>query len=527
MSQYLDILKNAISNPHNLFILILGISFAFLLLFDLITTKKFPFIGSILFLIIISFSAIYAFKPTLIPSVIIDFLTKRYQTVKMAVTVWMGYFLVIAGVCYVVKVLGIKRRNAQFVKRLSYLPVELLWVVNRKGRMTFEKKSTETLALSNRKVKKITVNDEEIARHKLFKHLNNLEDVTNIEIKVFNKNNEVREIDLIKRNIYDKHNYYNGYILYLNKEQESQPTSVTVYEIIHPIKIDIINSFDEPIAYVDLVKKTIYLNDQMQELLETKDNVISEDEFVKYIVFEDIKFYQQDQPFKNIFRINVKKQIIWFEGTKDPDHREMIIRRTSVINYRNKLKVKNHNDLENDIRKLLHENKEFGLITISFVNIIEKAKIPNHDANALVNSIMSQYFKNLLEGYLRDSVTVYQLGNIEFGLLVNNPTTFDILTKEIVEGVEHFRKTVYTINNITIEVDLALGVVSSKGVENLPAEDIITASYEVLLQATDPNYPNNYSIYYPQTKTVKEYRLEDFDIDLSESFLEKFKLDDE
>ena len=82
MSQYLDILKNAISNPHNLFILILGISFAFLLLFDLITTKKFPFIGSILFLIIISFSAIYAFKPTLIPSVIIDFLTKRYQTVK-------------------------------------------------------------------------------------------------------------------------------------------------------------------------------------------------------------------------------------------------------------------------------------------------------------------------------------------------------------------------------------------------------------------------------------------------------------
>ena len=278
---------------------------------------------------------------------------------------------------------------------------------------------------------------------------------------------------------------------------------------------------------MDLVKKTIYLNDQMQELLETKDNVISEDEFVKYIVFEDIKFYQQDQPFKNIFRINVKKQIIWFEGTKDPDHREMIIRRTSVINYRNKLKVKNHNDLENDIRKLLHENKEFGLITISFVNIIEKAKIPNHDANALVNSIMSQYFKNLLEGYLRDSVTVYQLGNIEFGLLVNNPTTFDILTKEIVEGVEHFRKTVYTINNITIEVDLALGVVSSKGVENLPAEDIITASYEVLLQATDPNYPNNYSIYYPQTQTVKEYRLEDFDIDLSESFLEKFKLDDE
>ena len=61
MSQYLDILKNAISNPHNLFILILGISFAFLLLFDLITTKN-SFIGSILFLIIISFSAIYAFN---------------------------------------------------------------------------------------------------------------------------------------------------------------------------------------------------------------------------------------------------------------------------------------------------------------------------------------------------------------------------------------------------------------------------------------------------------------------------------
>lgn len=521
MVKYFEIFVNALKNPQNILLLVLGFIFGILLLSDLIINKKFPYLGAFLFLVIIAFMAIYVLKRNIIPAKFLDFLTKRYQSPKAGVMIWMVYFFLISTFCFIIKAFCNRRRFKNYESQYANLPFEVLWIVNRHGRVVYATNSTRSLVLHNRSVKSIFLNEQEIPKRKLFYTLHQQDEVEAVNIRIQKNDEEVITYNFQKQNLYKK-NFYNGFIIY---RQESSISTV-IQETKAPIKVDVINSFDEPIGYLDFFTKKMYLNQKMQSFLQTNKVVLSEDEFMQFVLPEDIKFYEQtkeQRPQKFVFRLGTKNAKAWFEGITDINKTEMIIRLTSSINYRSKLIVKSHKDLIDDIKKFKTENREFGLIALSFVNLMDQTEI---EGMSLSNLFASNYFKNLLEGHLKDSVFVYQLGNIEFGLLINNPITLDILTKEIVEQQEQFRVAKYMVNNKLVEVDLALGVVSSKNVGNLPAEDIVTASYEALLEASDPNYPNNYSIYYPKTEVVREYRLEDFDIDLSESFLEKFKIDD-
>lgn len=526
MAKYIDLLKIVITNKQNTLFLLIIFFYIVLLIIDWVTNKKFPYIGSFLLLIIGTFSLAYVLFRNKIPSSITNFLIKNFGSVRKTIYSSLIYSLIVSTVVYIWKINRLKNKNAFITKGYSDLPLDLMFIVNSNGKVVYQtpfaqeafNSSGNILKTIKKNVDTILIDDQIIKKNSLFEILNSEKDLEGFNLK-FTQDSDEKEFQLVKKNFYIRKKY-RGYIIYLDN------FSVVETKVDFAInKENLLNSFDEPLAYYKPDVKSYLLNKAMVKFLKTEDYIISEDDFKAFVYPNDLSFFIQKPDDltlvkKNIFRLLVDDKTYWFEGSYTQD--EVIIRRTSIINQRNKLIFKTHQDLAGDIKQLLVNNKEFGLLTISFVNILDVAM---KDGKDLSNALIAHYFRSLLDGPYKNEIELYQLGNIEFGLLVNNLTNFDIITREIIENkTTSFKEVSYVINKENIKVDIAVGIISSRNIDDLNSEEIISASYEALQEAADPKYPNNYSIYYPKTK-VKEYSFEDFDIDLSEGFLEKYKID--
>lgn len=528
MAKYLELLKAAITNQQNTLLLWIIFFYIVLLIIDVSTIKKLPYTGSILLLIWGMFSSMYVVSKNSIPSSLINFLIKNFTSVRLAVINSLLFFLTITALVYIWKIN--RKRNINDFTVLGYSDVlpELMFIVNRKGKVIHQTDYSLEYFESNKNIQRtikknidsILINGQIIEKNSFFQILNSLNDLEEFNLKIVNSQNQEKEIDLIKQNI-----YYNnkgvGYVVYL----EPEFTTHQELEVDIPVS-PFLDSFDEPLVYYNNSEKSYYLNKAMTKFLKVNQYMLTEEEFKTFVLPSDLSvFIQKPDDLslnkKNFFRLVAGDKSHWFEASFAQD--SAIVRRTSVINQRNKLLLKTHVNLAEDIKILMQENKDFGLLTISFVNLLDVSLIEGKD---LINALISHYFKTLLDGPYKHEIQIYQLGNVEFGVLVNNLTNFDIITREIIDDrTVAFKEVNYVLNSQNIKIDLAVGILSSKNIEDLNPEEIINASYEALQEALDPKYLNNYSIYYPKAKVVKEYRLEDFDIDLSEGFLEKYKID--
>lgn len=528
MAKYFELLKAAITNQQNTLLLWVVFFYIVLLIIDVATIKKLPYTGSILLFIWGLFSLMYVVSRNSIPASVINFLIKNFSSIRMAVINCILYFLTITALIYIWKINQLKNMNAFIIRGYRNVLPKIMFIVNSNGKVIYETNFGLDSFNANKNIKKtikknidsILINDQIIEKNSFFEVLNSCNDLEEFNLKIVNNQSGENEIDLIKQNIYFN-NKYVGYIVY--EELEANTFQETTLDIpVNPF----LNSFDEPLAYYKTIEKSYYLNKAMAKFLKVNQFILTEEEFKEFILPTDLSFFIQKPDElslnkKNFFRLLVGEKTYWFEANYEHDC--AIIRRTSVINQRNKLLLKTHVDLADDINKLLHNQQDFGLITLSFVNLLDVSLIDGKD---LSNALISQYFKTLLDGPYKNEIEIYQLGNIEFGLLVNNLTNFDIITREIIDNrATVFKEVAYVLNNQNIKIDLAVGLLSSKNIENLNPEEIISAGYEALQEALDPKYPNSYSIYYPKAQVVKEYRLEDFDIDLSEDFLKKYKID--
>lgn len=509
-----------------------------LLLADWIMHKKLPLFGGILLALLGAFVVGSRYAPASIVEIV--------ENIHAPIEDWyyilgLGFFLL---TLFAFFTRAKRYKKVYSFKASGFITVDrqVLFLVNKSNKIVYNSpKIYEMLELpeSHKKamkfikqeIKNILLNEVEIEFKDLLKTIHKEKEVSSFELRVLLNDGSEKEFSFNKVDIKHKKKVIGYAITSGTSLETTQDTASTSSKVVASgCSLTTLNLFDEPVAFYNPQKNKYVLNAQMQKFVGVEQDSLTVEEMKHHIYLEDVKFFNQFEAGvskRENFRMVSNKKSFWFEENivANSEGHISVIRRTSNINARNKLIMQTHVELLKDIEALQSSHIHYGVIMLKFVNLLD---VNNHDGRDISGVITANYFKQFLDGPYQGQVEIYQIGTLEYAILVNSLNAYEVMTRDISQGVMPLlNDTTFSIGKAIIKLEVALGLADSKTVRSDDPTAIINAAFESLIEAEDPKYPHPYSIYAAKPHAHQEEDdLEEMDIDLSDEFLDQFRLDD-
>ncbi|MDD5183575.1 MAG: hypothetical protein PHU02_05345, partial [Bacilli bacterium] len=281
-------------------------------------------------------------------------------------------------------------------------------------------------------------------------------------------------------------------------------------------------SFDmssETVMYFDFELGKYVLSNYMKELLNEKDNYLSEEKYQEKIVSSDLviylkKEYQSEFINKYEYRVKTEKGILKFEELvyKDNNKNYDIIRPSSrshtEVNYLSKT------NLKEDIEKYYSNNSEFIFIYIDLKTITKTLVFDKELGDLLTKN----YFILLKDKYLDNKV--YRLENNQFAFLLNIDEGTRIKT-DLENNCSLLTSMEIMLDNEKILIENVVSFIYANDIEEKTADNLIRIAINEIYMIRDSENTELYSIYQVPKKD-EEYKFEDMIIDLNDDDLDEF-----
>lgn len=381
----------------------------------------------------------------------------------------------------------------------------------------------DNMLLFNHKIKKILSNEQNITKRKDIYKL--LKKADKPKFNLFVENNNV-VFELEKKDLFYKEKlvgfaYVGSYDLltkiltdYERKEENKgfNKSSSQFFNL----------SFDmssETVMYFDFELGKYVLSNYMKELLNEKDNYLSEGKYQEKIVSSDLviylkKEYQSEFINKYEYRVKTEKGILKFEELvyKDNNKNYDIIRPSSrshtEVNYLSKT------NLKEDIEKYYSNNSEFIFIYIDLKTITKTLVFDKELGDLLTKN----YFILLKDKYLDNKV--YRLENNQFAFLLNIDEGTRIKT-DLENNCSLLTSMEIMLDNEKILIENVVSFIYANDIEEKTADNLIRIAINEIYMIRDSENTELYSIYQVPKKD-EEYKFEDMIIDLNDDDLDEF-----
>lgn len=369
-----------------------------------------------------------------------------------------------------------------------------------------------------RSVKNIVCDGESMTYKEFIKHLKQFGEKTfQIEI-IFNDFVGIKE-EIVKSMI-NEGGKLRGYLLY---NQKLTPAQLYKDNVIKEYATHLYNFFDslnEPLAYFDIAHENYILTDLMKKTLGLDNIAITVEEFLKYVVEEDVASYkrmisQKEGSNTYYYRLKTINGIEWFEETKTYEG----IYVYNIIHWANfaprQIKYYTKENLENEIKNNQENGRSFVLVFITLKKIAAYAEKLGKD----VASVLSDRYFAQLTAKKNNQTKVYKLSNVDYCLLFNGATDYEIIVSEINSNVSELVNMQVVFNGNRYQMNNALGIVKSESVSNPSPERFIVAGYEALSYATNPEYGRPFSIYREKREDRPNNQFDKYRVDINNEFL--------
>lgn len=532
-----NLLGFTLTNERIMFIGLIGF-YALLLLADWIMHKKLPWFGGILLALLGGFVIGSRFAPASIVEVIENLhapIEDWYYLLGLA-------FFLLTLFAFFARAKRYKKTSSFETLAFKEVDQQVLFIINKKRNIVYfnpniytmlelPEQKKKAMSFIKQNVKNILIGEDEIEFKELVKVIDKKPDNENIVMEVHFIDGSKKEFSFVKNVIHHKKKSL-GFAITKEFEGSQENVKSTVKHSSAGCSLTTLNLFDEPIAYYNPQKNQYALNMQMQRFLNVDHEALPADEMKQHIYGEDAKYFhnfEEGQAKRENFRMVSNKKSFWFEENILPskDGFLSVIRRTSNINARNKLIMQTHVELLRDIEEMQAKSQHYGLLMLKFVNLLD---VNNHDGRDISGVITANYFKQFLDGPYQGQVEIFQIGTLEYAILVNSLNTYEVIKRDISQGVMSLLSdTTFSIGKAIIKLEVALGLADSKTVRSDDPTAVVNAAFESLIEAEDPKYPHQYSIYTAKpvvSKDTEDVDLDDLDIDLSDDFLDQFRIDE-
>jgi len=267
---------------------------------------------------------------------------------------------------------------------------------------------------------------------------------------------------------------------------------------------------DEKLDYFDLIKYDMayvnnrgnfVLNKSLRNNLGINNIEISNEELLKFIPDEDKEMLYDNTNNASInFRLKLSSGLEWFEMVKAVIHDDEY---TVIFKCDNKKGPSNligsEKDLLEMIASLESKGLEYGLILSDIVAIkeyvgISKINILNSSKEiqdkALRDAILVKHIYKILNGFYKDNVRIYKLGNLEYAYLILDRHTYYTIEREIINGSGDFSESLIKLEDKNAVLISKSGLVFSSKLNGVKAMD---ACYDALEKAIKSK--ENFNIY--------------------------------
>ena len=368
-------------------------------------------------------------------------------------------------------------------------------------------------------INKVYINDEEVNPKKLIQKINN--NLDEFKIIFYLKNEHKIEVPIYRLPVV-KNNKTVGY-LYCNKKNSTTETAKTL--AFNSAKKKLYTYFcliDLPLAYYDDAKNCYVCTNKMMELLQLETSEISVIDFQSYILSEDLSVFKTKMYANNVnkyyYRMRTTSGYIWFEEKTlcvDEHEFQIVVHKEKNPNFT--FKSYTYVEMINDIEKCYQNGKNFAIMLLSFKNIPSinsQSKVDNTDV------LISKFFEKLSKQLQNKELKVYRFGDIEYGILFENFEEYNFLVRSFNNNSSSILKCDVYIGEVRYSLENKVGMVESRSMPSASAEQMIKAALDALDVASDSEYKNDYCIYYPPKTRKQVYNLLDYDINLSDEYLD-------
>lgn len=266
---------------------------------------------------------------------------------------------------------------------------------------------------------------------------------------------------------------------------------------------------DEPLAC--MFDEQYLINNQMKKILKYNSCIIEKNKFYSFINPED-----KNNFFKNekicLFRLNINNYNEWFDKKTIllNDNEYQLIRLSRNTNNLLKLKLNTFKELNNSVKNLINENKDYYLVFFDITNTKEITSFYGKDFTDLVISKHLNIIYNLPYFF---QIKIYYISLTEYVILLEDLVEYNILLSELENNTSLILKNEIYISDNKIQLKAKVGTISSKDVNDNNAYATINKGFETLKLACSEGYPGDFAIYH-ETDDDMNFNLKDFNIDL-------------
>ncbi|MFP4478199.1 MAG: diguanylate cyclase domain-containing protein [Candidatus Izemoplasmatales bacterium] len=270
-----------------------------------------------------------------------------------------------------------------------------------------------------------------------------------------------------------------------------------------------IDLLSEGLIFYESDFSSLYITDQVKNLINTDQNQLNMDEYLSLIHEEDQKQYLQNikkmneklSSFEMKYRIQSGENYAWMiEKGKMFKHNkaEHIISTFKPVNLKlfpdTMIEELDSLPYEDDLTKTLStlrkEKQTFYLIMLHLTNIPDVNKRFGRDVG---NLMIAEYIKNMRYHFAREKNTLFRITGIQFALIINDELKYQNLHRALSSGGDLINLKL-NIGGIQQIIYPNLGVVKSDPWSKVNINDLVSLSNKALEEAISDN-KNNYSIF--------------------------------
>lgn len=241
--------------------------------------------------------------------------------------------------------------------------------------------------------------------------------------------------------------------------------------------VAILEVTNEGLFEIDLDTKSIWVNDELTNLLNLPSNSIDLTDFQKLIDESDRQKYlahlgqltKNNPSYSFSYRIFNGKTFEWFKETGKRIFDEYSS--SIIMGSLNQVKTKHFqasnidvvdnllgkNELLVFMKKLFLEGKYFQLMLIDLVNL---KQINESFDRAVGNMIMGEYIKKIKQNFITESGDIFRISGTIFALILTNPSRISVLEKGV-RNQNSFLNYQMTYGSITAQLEVFAGIASS------------------------------------------------------------------
>lgn len=152
--------------------------------------------------------------------------------------------------------------------------------------------------------------------------------------------------------------------------------------------------------------------------------------------------------------------------------------------------LSNHQKMYDEMQKLTRLKKPYHLIIIQLTNI---PKINEKYGRDVGDLMMGEYLKKTRFNFIKDNVSLYRMGGINFGLIVKDEKKYEILKRALINGGDLLNlKMIF--GGITQTIYPNLGI-SESPYTGKTADKVIEEALEALKISLNENTTENHYFY--------------------------------